>query len=670
MNKKDAENRILVLRKEIEHHRYQYHVLDNPEISDEASDSLKHELVKLEEQFPELKTEDSPSQRVSGEVLEKFEKVKHVRRQWSLNDAFSVEELEDWEKRLKKLQPDASFSYYCEPKIDGLHIVLTYTKGVLTAAATRGNGLEGENVTHNIRTIESIPLRLSEDIDIVVEGEVYIEKKTFEELNIKRVKEGKELFANPRNAAAGAIRQLDSKIVAQRELSCIIYDIVYPDSAISQSQDKESDRLKELGFKINPQSTLVSNISDVDKYWKKTEVDRDTFDYWIDGAVVKVNSSELQGKLGYTGKAPRWALALKFAPEEVTSILREVVLNVGRTGKVTPVATIDPVQLAGTTVAHASLHNFDEVERLDVRIGDTVVVKKAGDIIPQIVEVLKRLRPKSSKPITAPKTLPGTEIQLHRPEGEVNYYVKDASGWTTLRHRLGYFVSKAGLDIDGLGKKKVEQLIDEGLVREYSDFYNLKKQDLMELDRFAEKSADNLIESIQNTKSMPLETFIRALGIKHLGQGGSDLIAQGALQDKELRNPSDIVHAVNQLSVEDVELIDGIGPKAAQSFCDFFTESSVVKQMQDLEKAGIMFENDELQDTKLGGKSFLFTGTLESISRSEAQKRVKEQGGKAAQSISKGLTYLVIGKSPGSKLEKAQGLGIKILTEQEFLAML
>ena len=493
LERERAKKRIEQLRKEIEHHRYLYHVLDTQEISDAANDSLKNELVQLEKQFSELITPDSPSQRIGGVALQKFEKIRHETRQWSLDDAFTREDALRWEERNRNLLSDdatkpAQFEYEIEPKIDGLHIALTYREGVLQSAATRGDGFIGENVTHSIRTIEAVPLRLDKQIDIFIEGEIFMHKDEFEKLNQRRAKSGEPLFANPRNASAGAIRQLDPSIAAQRKLDCVVYECSNASIPIPAKQSDKLQFLRELGCKVNPYVSVQRSLEGVCNAWQEWGTRRSQENYWIDGVVVKINDIELQRRVGYTGKSPRWALALKFAPEEATTVLKDVTYQVGRTGKITPVAVFEPVKVHGTIVQHASLHNFDEIQRLDIRIGDTVIIHKAGDIIPQVKQVLKGLRPPHAQAIKPPKKCPSCGAPVHKEDSDyVDYVCSNPRCRTIFLEELTYFVGKGGLDIKGLGTKIVEHFADVGLVTKRSDIFGLQKAELLELERFAEK---------------------------------------------------------------------------------------------------------------------------------------------------------------------------------------
>jgi DNA ligase (NAD+) len=680
MDINQAKERISSLKKEIEYHRHLYHVLDKQEISDAALDSLKRSLVELENQFPSLITEDSPTQRVSGRALNKFKKTRHRVRQWSLGDAFSEVEIEDWDKRIKKIifeklgEKLTQISYSCELKIDGLHIVLDYKNGFLELGATRGDGLVGENVTGNIKTIEAIPLRLKYPETLIAEGEVFMKKDTFSALNTRREKTGESLFANPRNAAAGAIRQLDSEITKSRQLDFFAYDISWPEDNIPKTQIQELEKLKKLGFKVNQHFFKAKNIGEVIVLWKEWKNKKESQNYWLDGLVVKVNDRRLQKVLGFTGKAPRWALALKYPGEEATTIVENIFLNLGRTGKITPVAKLRPVNIAGSVVARASLHNLDEINRLDIRIGDTVIIHKAGDIIPQIKSVIKNLRSQNSAKFTFPLECPNCESEIIKPRGEVNHYCSNKNCGMLERRRLYYFVSKKALNIDGLGPKIIDQLMDVGLVKNASDIFKLKKKDLLGLDRFGEKSVNNLIKSIENKKEIPLVNFLIALGISHVGEEIAGLIVQEIENiDDQINSPVDLIRIFSHLDIDKLGEVGGIGPKIAGSVDEYFKNEKNKKLLEEISGTGVSFSEIEIHNNRellLGKQVFVLTGSLESVSREEAKKKIKLLGGRVADSISSKTNFVVVGENPGSKLDKAKNLGIKVIDENKFLELI
>ena len=675
LKKREAKERIEKLKKEIEHYRYLYHVLDKQEISDAALDSLKHELFLLEQKYPEFITPDSPTQRVAGKPLKEFKKIDHKVRQWSLEDAFSEQEIRDWNERLRRIlqekQELQKLEYCCELKIDGLHIILNYDKGILKTGATRGNGKIGEDVTANIKTIEAVPLKLTRPLTITVEGEVFMRKSVLKQLNRQREKEGKALLANPRNAAAGAIRQLDPEVARERHLDYFAYDLSWPENKIPPTQIEELKELRKLGFKVNHHFHFAKDIDEVIQLWKTWEKRKDSQDYWIDGIVVKVNSRKLQKLLGFTGKAPRWALALKYPGEEATTVVKEIKISLGRTGKVTPVAVLAPVKLGGTTVSKASLHNLDEIRRLDVREGDTVIIHKAGDIIPQIKQVLYHLRPKESRVFHLPKHCPACGSLLVRPKGEVNYYCPNPECKLLRKNRLHYFVSKKGFDIDGLGPKIMDQLIDADLVMEPVDIFHLKEGDLRSLEKFGEKSASNLIKAIQKSKKIEFYRFLTALGIKHIGSEMT-LLLEREIERKygTINSLKDVLIIFPRIKKEEIETIQGIGPKIAESFVSFFHKRSNLEMIAALEEAGVSLKRKESFKSILLDKTFVFSGMLESMTREEAKEKVIELGGSVSDAVSRRTNFLVVGQNPGSKLEKAKRWGVKIINEKEFLRLI
>ncbi len=664
MNKKQAQERMSKLVAQIDELRYKYHVLDDPSVNDAVYDSLQQELMSLEKQFPDLQLKDSPLQRVGGQPLSKFQKVSHAVRQWSFNDAFSVEDLEAWEKRVLKLLDEAGVSspkleYMCELKIDGLHIVLTYENGYLVTAATRGDGRIGENVTENIKRIQSVPLRLRKNISIIVEGEVWLGTDELARINKQRVRDNQVPFANPRNAAAGTIRQLDPSIVAERRLDMFLYDISGGDS-LPETQDKELALLEDLGFKVNQEGVLCVSIAEIVKLWKQWEKKRLQQRYWIDGIVVKINNREYQEILGHVGKAPRWAIAFKFPAEEVTTIVNDITLQLGRSGKLTPVAELEPVSLAGTTVKRATLHNYDQIKRLDVRVGDTVVVRKAGDIIPEVVEVLPKMRTGKEKKFRMPETYNGVEV-IQRP-GEVAHVLASLDSDEVKIKSLQHFVSKAGVNIEGLGGQIVTQLYKKGLILDVADIFMLTKEQLLQLDGFADKAAENTLSSIDVARKLDLAVFLRALGILHVGEQTAMLLAKKFVT----------LEALIDASAEQLAAINDIGPVVARSIADFFKKKETKALLNKFAKADVVVlpYKHHIAQGPLVGKHVLVTGTLSSMTRTEARDAVVAAGGEFASSVTKSLDYLVIGQSPGSKLEKAEKIGVTILTEKEFLKIL
>ncbi|MBU0732346.1 NAD-dependent DNA ligase LigA [Patescibacteria group bacterium] len=658
MDKAATVARINKLKDEIAHHRYLYHVQDTQEISDAALDSLKHELSELESQHPDLITPDSPTQRVSGQALDKFNKIKHEVRMLSFGDVFSLEELEEWQKRIKKLAPTDNFEYFTELKFDGLAVSLIYEDDHLKVGSTRGDGQVGEEVTQNLKTIDSIPLKLRKNKykgqKIEVRGEVIMEKKIFEKINLEQKKKGEPEYANPRNIAAGSIRQLDSKIAAARELEFMAYDLV-TDLGEADHEEKHNI-LNDLGFKTDKYARTCQNLNEVERFKEDSMKIRDKLAYWIDGIVIQVNNNKLYKKLGIVGKAPRAAIAYKFPAEQATTIVEDIQVQVGRTGALTPVAHLKPVKVAGTTVSRATLHNEDEIKRLGLKIGDTVIVEKAGDIIPDVVEVLMKLRPKNAKSFHFPAKCPACGSVVARKKGEAAHYCTNPNCFAQEKLRIYHFISKKAYDIDGLGPKIIDQLIDEGLISSAADLFNLEVGDLEPLERFAEKAAQNSVDAIQNSKEITLSRFIYALGIKGVGE-------ETAI---DLANYYGSIEKIEQASEEELEKMYAIGEVVAKNIYNYFQDKKSLKLMEDLKAAGIKIINPKIsKNKKLEGKSFVLTGTLENMTRDEAKEKIRMQGGDISSSVSKKTDYVVAGENSGSKYKKAQALGITILTEKD-----
>lgn len=677
----DTLKRIDKLRASIERHNHLYYVKDAPEIEDSAYDSLIEELRLLEEEYPELITPESPTQRVGGEPIEEFKKIKHQIPQWSFNDAFSPEDMFDFDKRVKNfLRKDGikdDPTYTCELKIDGLKIVFEYEGGVFKRAATRGDGVVGEDVTSNIKTIKSVPLKLLKPVDIIVEGEVWLGKKNFEKLNQERKKKRETLFANPRNIAAGTIRQLDPKIVAERKLDCFIYDVaalprtVLGGGAVQgqslATQKKELEYLEELGFKVNKHFKLCQNIEEVINFWKYWQDKKDKEDYLIDGVVVKVNEIKYQNSLGFTGKAPRFAIAFKFQAEQVTTVVEDIVLQVGRTGVLTPVAHLRPVLVAGSTVSRATLHNQDEIERLDVRIGDTVILQKAGDIIPDVVRVLDEMRTGKEKKYVWPKLVSdcGGDGSIERIPGQAAWKCKNKNSYLQKKRKLYHFVSKAAFDIYHFGPKIIDALLEAKLIATYDDIFTLKKGDLLALPRFAEKSVDNLLASIAKARNTTLARFIISLSIPNVGEETALLIA---------KNFKFSISNFQKIKKEEFETIEGIGPIVAESivkwFGDIENQKLVLKLLKHIKITSDSPPKLSALSSQLSNKTFVLTGTLENMSREEAKQKIRELGGNISSSVSKETDFIVAGENPGTKYEKALEFGVKILTENEFQNLL
>ena len=659
----DIQEKIKKLRKEIELYSYYYYVEDNPKVEDYEYDALFKELQKLESEHPELITQDSPTQRVGG-ISEKFDTVAHKNRLYSLDNANNDEELTKWYERVLKDTTglDGQMNLFmpkiplaCEYKIDGLAVSLTYVNGIFTQGLTRGDGIMGEDITNNLKTIKAIPLKLFEPINVEVRGEVYMPVESFEKLNAKQLQMGQKTFANPRNAAAGSIRQLDPKITASRDLSIFVYGGIFEKKDAPKTHGETMEKLSKLGFRTNKVS-VVQGIGEAIEFCKKTDLVRHGLNYATDGVVIKVDEIAKQEELGFTSRVPKWAIAFKFPPEEVWTDLVSIEFSVGRTGIVTPVANLKPVLLAGSTVSRASLYNFDEIKRLNVQVGDRALVKKAAEIIPKVIRVEKT---PNSKPFEMPKICPCCSAPLVEVEGEVALYCPNKNGCSAqIKGRIEYFVSKNAMDIDGLGESIISQLVERKMVHTYADLYKLTYEQLLELDLIAEKSAQNLLDAINNSKNTKLPKFINALGIRLVGKESADILAQ---------NFKDI-EALKAASIEDLSAIDGIGEKMAKSIYDYFHNEQNLETLDEVLKLGLVLENTykKEENLKLKGLSFVLTGTLEEFSRDKAQEILKSLGAKTPNSVSKNTDFVVAGANAGSKLTKAQNLGIKILNEQEF----
>ncbi len=657
---KDVHERVQKLREAINKYRYEYHVLDQEGIPIEALDSLKNELVKLEEQYPELVSADSPTQRVAGKPLSKFKKVQHQVAQWSFNDAFTEDDIRAFDERVRKVAPQAT--YTCELKIDGLKVALTFERGQLVTAATRGDGEVGEDVTHNVRTIESVPLTLTRPVDVIVEGEVWLGKKELERINRVRAESGEQPFANPRNAAAGSIRQLDPKVAMFRKLDTFMYDVARASEPLPETQFEELLYLRELGFKVNKEAERAENIEAVIAYWKKWEGKNRSQDYLIDGVVVKVNERRFQEALGYTGKAPRFGVALKFAAERVTTILERIHFQVGRTGVVTPVAHLAPVSVGGVVVSRATLHNEDQIQRLDVREGDTVVVQRAGDVIPEIVQTVPELRTKGTRPFVWPKRVEGCggDGSIERVPGLAAWRCTDKKSGTMLRRKLYHFVSRGAFDIEGCGPKTIDLLMDTGLLATYADLFTLTEGDIEGLPGFATLAAKNLVTGIQARKRIPLDRFLIALSIDHVGEETARYIAS------HFRTFAAVQSATEAQLLE----IDGVGEVVAHSVASWFSTHEHQKEIADLLREVTVLPVEQPTTGSLSGVSVVITGTLRSMSREEAEGAVRARGGSTPGSVSKKTSFVVAGEKPGSKADAARKLGVRILNEKEFLALL
>ena len=685
MEKEQARSRIEKLREEIDRHRHAYYVLDMPSISDEAYDSLFDELETLEEQFPEYASVTSPTQRVGATPLGKFSKVRHAVLQWSFGDVFDLPGLRKWEEKILKMiekqNGKDAIEYDCELKIDGLKIILTYEKGVLVAGATRGDGVVGEDVTQNLRTIRSVPLKLTQPIDVIVGGEAWLSKKELERINEERAQKSEQLFANTRNAAAGSIRQLDARVIAKRRLSSFIYDIEQIDEALRpKTQTEELELLKSLGFKVNPEYRVCKDLDEVQEFYEEWTKRRHDTDYELDGIVIKVNSQHLQSLLGYTGKAPRWGIAYKFPAQQVTTVVEDIVVQVGRTGALTPVAHLRPVRVAGSTVSRATLHNEDEIKRLDIRIGDTVVIQKAGDVIPEVVEVVTNLRTGTEQEFSMPEQCPVCHAPVQRKtiggksEESAAHYCTNPNCFAAEKEKLIHFVSRKGFDIAGMGDKIIEQLIAEGLIANFADIFELTKGDLEPLERFAEKSAEKLTQSIAQSKNVPFEKFLFALGIRHVGEETAALIAEhlGAIS-AETKTLADVAEQFPNIPEERWTSVHGIGQKAAQALQEWFSDEAnreVLTRMDTLGVRLVFQEKKSANELKLQGKTFVLTGELSGFTRDEAKAMIKGYGGSVSSSVSGKTDYVLVGENPGSKHKKALELGVRVLSEDDFKELL
>jgi DNA ligase (NAD+) len=773
MDKNEVKARIEKLRVEIDRHRKLYYTKDAPEISDEAYDSLFHELLALEAQYPEFRSATSPTLRVGGEPLEKFEKVRHATRQWSFDDVFDFSELKSWDEKTRKFlsksgsvtpspqsvrtdsspqageqdrirRPNLSIEYVCELKIDGLKVVLTYEKGELVRAATRGDGAIGEDVTGNIKTIRSVPLKLARPVDLIAVGEVWLPSSELERINREREAAGEPLFANVRNAAAGSIRQLDPKVTASRRLEAFVYDIDqitnrnsssvilgldpgiqkeksrnildsrlrgndnFPDNGnednLPKTQIEELELLKELGFQVNPEYRFCQTVEEVESYYGEWGARRHALSYALDGIVIKINGCTQQERLGYTAKSPRFGVAYKFPAEEATTVVEDISVQVGRTGVLTPVAHLRPVRIAGSVVSRATLHNQDEIDRLGLRVGDTVVIRKAGDVIPEVVSVVLNLRTGGEREFRMPEVCPvcggkvkkqgtGNKEQAKTKKGQgresVAFYCMNPLCYAVEREKIVHAVGRKGFDIEGLGEKIVEQLMEEGLISDIADIFELTEGDLVPLERFAEKKAENIVESIAAAKHVPFSKFLFALGIRHIGEETAHIIARSAMSGMPnssakggpalgwkfpmVRNLADIAEVFPRVTEEEWMTIDGLGEKSAESLRDWFGDAKHLAMLEKMREAGVeaVFEESVTQGGgALSEKTFVLTGTLTRFTRDEAKDMIRRKGGHVSGSVSSATDFVVAGTDAGSKLSRAHTLGVKVLSEGEFLEMI
>jgi DNA ligase (NAD+) len=664
MGKKNIPERMKQLYQLIQYHRDLYYQKQTPELSDQAYDALEKELKDLELEYPQYAESVSPTQKVGGYADELFSPVVHTVAQWSFNNAFSKQDIIDFDTRIKKflykeLEKEVEVEYVCELKIDGLKIVIEYQDGKLYRASTRGDGVVGENVTANVLQIKDIPHTIPEKKSIIVEGEIYMTRSQFEKINSELSKKGEKLYANPRNLASGTLRQLNQDIVAQRKLSTFIYDLADAPFEIP-TQKEELEYLEKIKLPVSKERKVCNSIEEIISFWESWNNKRSKSTFDIDGIVIKVNKKEYQDILGYTGKAPRFAIALKFHAEEVTTVVEDIVFQVGRTGIVTPVAHLTPALVSGSIVSRATLHNEDEIKRLDVRIGDTIILKKAGDVIPKIIQVVKELRPAKTTPFVFPKKISqcGGDGSIERIPGEVAYRCVDKNSFELQKRKLYYFVSKTGFDIEHMGPKVIDLLFENNLIQNPGDIFSLQKGDLESLPRFGEKSIENLLWSIEKSKHVSLARCITALSIDGVGEETAALIVQKFKSFEKIQNAS----------LEDFENIHGIGQVVSQSIVDWFKDNSNKKLIEELNKY-IILEKEKQISQKFKDKSFVFTGTLQTITREEGKELVKKNGGQTSSTVSKNTTYLVAGEQAGSKLDKAQKLGVTVLSEENFLKM-
>ena len=662
---KDLEKKIEVLRDKIRHHEHLYYVLDQPEISDTDFDGLMQQLQQLEAEHPTLITADSPTQRVGGKPREGFVKVRHSSPMLSLDNTYNEEELRAWERRVHELSGRKDVDYVCELKLDGMSLALVYEDGHLVRGATRGDGTVGEDVTLNVRTVRSVPLSISKEklkkagipADFEVRGELLMPLASFKKMNDEREAKGLSLFANPRNATAGTVRQLESRVTAERRLDFFSYVLLQNGRTYFERHSEALDALDAAGFKVNPHRKLVHSMEGVWACIQQWEAKRDSLPYEIDGIVVKVDRIALQDELGFTGKAPRWAIAYKYAARAGVTQLEDIRVQVGRTGKLTPVAMLKPVLIGGTTVRNATLHNMDEIERLGVKIGDWVQVERGGDVIPKVAKVIEdKDHPRGHKSFHMPGTCPVCGTKVVRAEGEADHRCINANCPAKLRETILHFASRGVMNIDGMGDALVSQLTEHGLVKNVADIYKLTKKDLLSLERFAEKSAQNILDEIEVSKKLPLERVIYGLGIRFVGERTAQFLAEhfGSME------------ALEQASIEELQKVSEVGPRIAESISGFFSIAANRKLVERLREAGLTLSGDKKQrGIKLAGKTFVLTGTLAHFTRDEAKKMIEDAGGKVTGSVSKKTDYVVAGADAGSKLDKAKELKVKVIGESE-----
>ncbi len=658
----DIKSEILMLRKKIEEHNHKYYVLDSPEVSDFEYDVLMQRLIRLEEENPELADENSPTKRVGGAVLDEFNQVIHQVPMQSLGDVFSYDELMEFDQRVRQGLGGEEPRYVVEMKIDGLSVSLEYEDGKFMRGSTRGDGMVGEDITENLKTIKSIPLSIETDAEsLEVRGEVYMPRKSFEALNREKEVLGEPLFANPRNAAAGSLRQLDSKIAAKRKLDIFIFNIQSAPDGFAKTHSEGLERLQSLGFKVSPKRKVVKTMDEAYLEILKIGEERSSLPFDIDGAVVKVDSLEKREVLGTTSKVPKWAIAYKFPAEQQETTLEDIIVQIGRTGAVTPNAVLTPVKVAGSMVSRATLHNQDFITAKDIRIGDRVLIQKAGDIIPEVVSVLKEKRTGNEKPYKMPTHCPACGEELFKEEGEAALRCINSNCPAQCLRSIIHFASRGAMDIEGLGDAVVEQLLDEGLIKTSADLFYLKFEDLINLERFAEKSARNLLDAIEKAKENPLDKLLSGLGIRLIGARGAKAIA------KHFGDMDSIMKA----TVEEILAIPDIGEKMAESMLHYFSQAETRDSIEKMKNAGVnMTAEKAVEGGKLEGKTFVLTGTFPTLKRTDAQKLIEDNGGKVSSSVSKKTDFVVAGEEAGSKLDKAQSLGIAVITEEELLKMI